>query len=346
MILKFLSITIFVVLIGLSLIASQRDIQTEEFQTELTNKPERSSIYVGAWVGNFWDNDTRTLNTDVQHEFERAIGKKMAFANIYSQWSYLSDPKLIESLNEISSHGWTPIISTNPSFFSECPKGNNSLYETIASGDCDEFLKAVATNLKSYKGIIMFRFAWEMNLPSMYWSVDFVKSTPQDFVAAWKHFYTIFEQEQADNVKWVLSFNTSNSETIPYNELFPGDEYLDWVAIDGYNWGNTQEWGGWTSFNGVFKKSYEELVALSKKPVMLSEVNTSPTGTGGNKAEWLKDMLDIQLVTDYPQVQAIVFFNENKEKGESVDWRLETSPEVVAVIKKSLNTDLYLSDYP
>ena len=304
------------------------------------------SVYTGAWVTDFWDNKTKTLKPSNLTDFEEAIGQKVAIANIYSEWAYLSDPKLIPQLEEISSNGWTPMISSNPYFFDGCPKKNQSLYKTIASGACDEFLKAAGVNLASYRKPLFFRFAWEMNLPNMYWSVKYVKSEPQDFIDAWRHFHDIVKQESADNVIWVLSFNTTNSVTTPYAQLFPGDEYIDWVAIDGYNWGNTHSWSGWQTFNGVFIKSYEELVSLTDKPVMISEVNSAPTGTGGNKEEWLKNMLTIQIPEKFPKIEAIIFFNEDKSEGEKIDWRMEKSPEYISALKESLKNSLYKNSYP
>lgn len=301
-------------------------------------------VYVGAWVTNFWDNSTRTLNTSQLTEFEQQLDKKMAFANIYSDWRYLPNEKLISQLNEISSHGWTPIISSNPHFFEGCPEIQASLYAVIASGACDEFLRSVAQNLKSYPNTVLLRFAWEMNLPDMHWSVENVNSTPDEFIAAWRHFHTILVEEEVTNVEWVLSFNTSHPKTIPYAQLYPGDEYVDWVAIDGYNWGNSHPWSGWASFAGVFKNSYEELIAVSDKPLMISEVNSAPTG--GDKAEWLTDMLEVAVPYQFPRIQAIIFFNENKTTGESVDWRLERSTKYLEAVTKALNQDLYRSEYP
>ncbi len=300
-------------------------------------------VLVGAWVGGFWDNDTKKLNTQPVTVLESEIGKKFAIVNIYSEWAYLANPKLLISLNTIADNGWTPIISANPYFFSECPRGNANLYKTIASGACDKFLTDAANNLKSYQKPILFRFAWEMNLPDMYWSVDKENSTPQDFILAWRHMHDIFQKESVKNVQWVLSFNTSSDSTIPYAKLFPGDAYIDWVAIDGYNWGNTHDWSKWTNFNGVFRNSYNELTSLTEKPVMLSEVNSSPTGTGGDKAVWLHDMLAVQVPNNFSQVGAIIFFNENKSSGEKVDWRMEKSPEYLSVLKKDLQLPLYKS---
>lgn len=311
-----------------------------------SSQPSPREVYIGAWVTDFWDNDTKTLKTKNLKDFENKLDKKFALANIYSEWAYLKDPKLINKLDEISQNGWAPLISSNPYFFKDCPDKGENLYKTVGSGKCDAFLKDAVNNMKSFNKPIFFRFAWEMNLPSMYWSTQKTKSAPADFITAWRKFYKISKEQEADNIIWVLSFNTTNSVTTPFKELFPGNEYVDWVAIDGYNWGNTHPWAGWASFNGTFKASYQELAALTNKPVMISEVNSAPTGTGGDKALWLKDMLDVQIPQEFPNIKAVILFNEDKSEGEKIDWRMEKSPEYINALKESFKNPIYKSAYP
>lgn len=343
MVMKWISLfSIFLVIIAFILM-SQNKKQNYIPTAGIEMEPPRS-VYLGAWVGGFWDSKTKTLNTDILKDFENTLNKKVALANIYSEWEYLSNKNLLVYLNTISINGWVPIVSSNPSFTSSCPKKDKSLYETIASGECDDFLKSVGKNLRSYNKPLFLRFAWEMNLPDMYWSVDRVNSTPQDFINAWRRFHDILRDENANNVIWVLSFNTSSPKTIPYANLYPGDEYVDWVAIDGYNWGDAQDWSRWTSFNGVFRQSYGELLNITDKPVMLSEVNSAPTG--GDKSKWLEDMLIKQIPDEYPNIKAIVFFNENKSTGENVDWRIEKSKNYVSAVQNGLKVEMYKSTYP
>lgn len=335
-------LSIIVVLLVIFLFQS-KGVQNKISVEKVTPKP-RANVYVGAWVQDFWSNDKKSLNVNSLKDFEELINKKMAIANIYSEWPYLESKELVQKLNIVSLNGWVPMISANPFFFEKCKDNGRSLYESITEGQCDEFLRNAARNLKSYEKPIFFRFAWEMNLPDMYWSVQKVGSKPSDFANAWKRMHQIFKEEAADNVVWILSFNTSHAKTIPYKELYPGDEYVDWVAIDGYNWGDSHDWSGWASFSGVFKNSYDELTAITNKPVMLSEVNSAPTG--GNKSEWLRDMLDIQIPNNFTQIEAIVFFNENKQEGESVDWRFEKSEDYSSTVKESLKAKIYESYYP
>jgi len=314
------------------------------YPIENIQKEKRRPVYLGAWVEGFWDNETKNLDTSAQKKFEKKLGKKMAFANIYSEWTYLENAKLQNDLEEISHNGWVPIISSNPFFFSKCSDEGISLYKTIAEGYCDEFLSAAGENLRGYKEPIFFRFAWEMNLPDMYWSIKKTNSTPEEFKNAWRRIHDIWGEAGVENIVWVLSFNTSHPKTIPYHELYPGDDYVDWVAIDGYNWGNSYDWSNWTDFNGVFRNSYNELTKISDKPMMLSEVNSAEVG--GDKAAWLEDMMVEQIPNNFPEIEMIVFFNENKSQGERVDWRIEKSSEYISAVQKGFENDIYQSSYP
>src|SRR5260221_13064555 len=112
-----------------------------------------------------------------------------------------------------------------------------------------------------------------MNVDSMDWSIQKTGDTPADYIQAWRRFHDIVVAQGATNVLWVFSPNTITSSTISYNLLYPGDAYVDWVGLDGYNWGNTQSWSHWESFSQVFSDSYASLVAVApSKPLMLSEV--------------------------------------------------------------------------
>jgi mannan endo-1,4-beta-mannosidase len=79
------------------------------------------------------------------------------------------------------------------------------------------------------------------------WSPANNGSTPDPaaFVAAWRHVHDLFVQNGATNVVWVWCPNATdvpNATSAPWNHwtnYYPGDTYVDWVGIDGYNWGNT-----------------------------------------------------------------------------------------------------------
>ena len=40
-----------------------------------------------------------------------------------------------------------------------------------------------------------------------------------------------------ENVIWVWSPYFSRDNCTAFGKVYPGDAYVDWVALDGYNWG-------------------------------------------------------------------------------------------------------------
>jgi hypothetical protein len=60
--------------------------------------------------------------------------------------------------------------------------------------------------------------------------------------------------------------------------LHPGDNAVDWLALDGYNGGGALPRGGWRSPREVFGASLADLRALSDRPVLITEVGRGEQG--------------------------------------------------------------------
>ena len=68
------------------------------------------------------------------------------------------------------------------------------------------------------------------------WSEQANGNHPGEFVAAWRHVVDIFRAQGATNVTWVWCPNIVGPKS-QLTGLYPGDNYTDWVCMDGYNWG-------------------------------------------------------------------------------------------------------------
>jgi hypothetical protein len=305
---------------------------------------QRSPIYLGIWTQGFWDTGSQTLHPEVIPPLEQSIGKRFAIAHYYRGWEALRDPSLVSQLQTIIAGGRRPMISVNPYFLDGCKGDGKPLYKAIAQGNCDDFLKAAGQNLKQVSAPFFLRFAYEMNAVSMHWEIHKSGSSNEDFIGAWRRMHDIIRGEGAVQAVWVFSPNAEQVPSPSFNLYYPGDAYVDWLGMDGYNWGKTQSWSSWQSFQQVFGTSYIKLTQLSpQKPIMLSEVNT--TDNGGNKASWLTDMLSFALPHGFPMIRAIVFYNEDRSGSENVDWRLEKSPSYLQAVRKGINSPLYVSSF-
>lgn len=301
---------------------------------------QQRHITLGAWTEGLFDASTQTLHPEKLREFEQLIHKKVSIAHYYIGWEALASPTLIKQFNTLRSSGWEPMLNVNPYYFSGCPALEMPIYKAIAEGKCDDFLHKAGKNLSRSKQPFYLLFAWEMNNKQQEWSIPYSGSTPEDFKAAWRHIYTIFKQEKAAKVIWVFCPNVPDDTNVPYNKIYPGNDYVDWVGLDGYNWGTTQSWSQWASFAEVFTSSYNRIVTLApNKPLMIAEVNT--TNQGGDKGIWYSDMLTKQIPYRFPHIAAVVIFNENRSTQENVDWRVDFTQNSLHAFISAIHSQFY-----
>ena len=95
--------------------------------------------------------------------------------------------------------------------------------------------------------------------------------------------------------------------------FYPGNKYVDWVGIDGYNWGQTQAWSQWQDPGQVFGDMLRRLRRVTSKPVAIGEVATTTSSTGGNtiadKSQWSANAFKY---AQSQNIKAIAWFNQDK----------------------------------
>lgn len=200
----------------------------------------------------------------------------------------------------------------------------------IAAGAFDGYVTTWAKQIKAYGKPVQLRFAHEMNGSWYPWSAGVNGNTAAAYVAAWRHVRDVFTKVGVGNVTWVWSPNTPYHGSTALSSLYPGDNYVDTVALDGYNWGTSREWTTWQSFWDVFGPGVQELQAISSRPIYIAEV--ASTEVGGDKAAWITDMF--ATLAAHPEIRGFTWFNDNKE----TDWRITSSPSAQAAFQAGLPT--------
>ncbi len=155
--------------------------------------------------------------------------------------------------------------------------GQSSTIKDASPGSStDTIIRKTAQAMKALGAEFMMRYCWEMDGSKRTSEVG----SAEDFVAAWIHIWNIFKEEGVTNVVWVWTgnangFKNQNSRGAYAWEYYPGDEYVDWVAADGYNWGASKRNSGlskdrWRGFVEI----YDEFMvwARSTGPVPTSMV--------------------------------------------------------------------------
>ncbi len=196
---------------------------------------------------------------------------------------------------------------------------------TILSGRHDDYIRSWAYGFASRSdGPWYLRPMHEMNGNWYPWSGGVDGGNADEYRAAWIHIHDIFSDAGVSNVEWVWCPLVDDIAG-PFEDYYPGDDYVDVLCLDGYNWGTTDPaFGGWRSVSAVFDDAYDRLVALGAQPVWFGEVGSAPEG--GDKVAWTAELLSSSR---YPQLEAVIFFGLDKER----DWRVQADPEVAEAIR-------------
>jgi beta-mannanase len=200
------------------------------------------------------------------------------------------------------------------------------LLRDIANGAYDSAYTAWAQQSKAWAHPYFLRWNAEMNGRWSFWGTTSTNSnTPAEFVAAWRHVHDIFANNGATNVTWVWCPNLEYSATTPIQYLYPGDAYVDWTCLDGYNKGGQYS----TTFVNLFAASYRALLKLAPtKPIMIGE--TASVEDSGKKAAWITAALNA-LPAKFPRIKAFLWFNwQITEGGTTWQWQIESSPAAAA----------------
>lgn len=225
--------------------------------------------------------------------------------------------------------GAVPVLAWEPTT-AEAGSSTTDLPEyrlaEISAGRHDDYIRQFARAAAEVCLPVVLRPAAEMNGNWHPWAEGVNGNQPGEFVEAWRHVHDIFQAEDATNVTWLWNPNVVGLGSTPIAGLYPGDEYTDWVGLDGYNWGTTQTWSRWESFAEVFDASLVELVALTTRPVLIGEVASSEVG--GDKAAWIADMY--ASIEAQPAIRGFIWFEYDKE----TDWRIVSSPEAEAAFAR------------
>ena len=303
-----------------------------------------SGCYHAAFTGN-----------DTQQQFETLAKKDIAIEMFFTGWPFNKIPDFpLSKCNTIIANGAIPHITW-------MPQVSSSQYsfplDAIIYGDYDNFIKGYADQVKSWGNPLFIRLGHEFNGDwYTYGGANNGDGTtngfgdpakadgPERFIAAYKHVHDIFKQEDVTNVTWIWCPNNVSSPAASWNEpeeYYPGDEYVDWIGFDGYNFGNSQTWSGWTEFWNIYRPLYATFENYGK-PIMIGEF-ASVEG-GGNKADWITKAYTLYLKYSFPKIKAVTWFHVRKIEGTvDTDWRINSSDKALTAYQNSIADPYYIS---
>jgi mannan endo-1,4-beta-mannosidase len=306
-----------------------------------------NSIYWGAWISDHLTGGQAPWDMGAVTKFEQMAGKKLSIVNFSAPFANCSSSKCsyynfpAGEFNNIRSHGAIPFYSWGsqsipvPSNLSE---PNFQLADVIA-GAHDTYIRQFATAAKNWGKPFFLRFNWEMNGGWFTWSEGVNGNKKGEYVAAWRHVHDIFTEVGATNATWVWCPNVDpEGQMQNLSSLYPGDAYVDWTGLDGYNWGtNPARPDRWRSFDSLYRSTYDKITGqiAPSKPMIVSEVGS--TEHGGSKASWIKDMLTT-VPANYPKIRGLLYF---EKYDDGMDWPLATSSSATSAFAAGIQDPAY-----
>lgn len=309
--------------------------------------PLASSAYLGVYV------PPAPFDASRIDAYVSSSGKTPAIVMWYQPWATDNEYKFdAAACWRVLKRGAVPMITWEPwDPGMNAPALNDPAAQpafalrNILAGTYDTYIRTWARQIRDLGGPIMLRPMHEMNGTWYPWAGTVNGNSPADYVAAWRHIHDIFAAEGATNVTWVWSVNDRSlpkTAVNGYAAYYPGDAYVDWAGVSGFNWGTSAGQKAWVTWRNEYAPVLAYLRTLSK-PIFITE--TGCTEMGGDKAAWLlATYADIQTV---PQIGGVVYYDtvDHGIHG-TQDWRIDTTLASLAAFQQAIAPAYYVGSAP
>jgi mannan endo-1,4-beta-mannosidase len=305
--------------------------------------PKQRGIYWGAWIGSQLTGGQPPWDMSAVSHFSGMVGKGLSLLEFAAPFADCdSSPCTFYrfptyEMQTIRNYGAIPFFSWGSQSVPVPGDLNQPAFQLadIVAGTYDSYIREFAEGARDWGHPFFLRFNWEMNGDWFPWAENANGNQPDDYILAWRHVHDIFSQVGATNATWVwCPYVNSKPGLGPLAKYYPGDEYVDWTSLDGFNWGdNGVNPQPWTSFDKIFGPSYRTIVnkLAPTKPMLLGEMASG--GGARAKAAWIDDMFEV-LRTKYRRIRGLIWF-EQVDRG--VQWPLETAPAVTKAFSRGLH---------
>ncbi|MCP4230541.1 MAG: hypothetical protein GY771_10405 [bacterium] len=239
-----------------------------------TIQPPDTGCYVGFFPG--WGHTEDNVTLDGINNFVSLSGKSVAFIPFSIMFGENSVSG--SQMDTIGGYGAVPMVRLMPWGEPYWVDGYQADYDLdkIINGDFDALLTDVADAVIAYDDPVMMTFGVEMNGSWFAWSGCYQGGSgggPQKYIDAYRHVHDVIENRGANKVTWYFHANAENFPDESWNTIsayYPGDNYVDWVALSVY--GAQYDDEPWVTFDEVFASAYNEVTAnFSGKPLMIAE---------------------------------------------------------------------------
>ncbi len=274
-------------------------------------------------------------------DFESAIGREVDLVRRFAVWNDAfptsDDRALLESRGMILS-----VIARENG-------AKLSWAEIAAAQPGDDFyndMVAWANKIRPYQSQIWLAFHHEPEA-----SANLANGNATQFKAAWQRFMTIMAEQGLDELLgrvWIMtdySFQLPVAERRHAAHWYPGDEWVEAIAADAYNWYDCRSDApiGWLPLRSIAEPVRDFGAAHPDEQLMLTEIGSvEDSQDPSRKASWFAEAQSLFKEPSYSQFTVVSAFDRYHDEGVfDCDWRITTSAQATAAFRALASDPFY-----
>lgn len=309
-----------------------------------------------------FSDDEDSVNTFSILNFEALAHKQVAWVYFSNNWwNGIKFPK--KEVELIHSLGKIPHIRMMPRS-NDVGNGGDPVFslQKIIDGDFDASLTQWAIDARETMIPLNLEFGVEVNGNWFPWNGSwngggttteygnlYEPDGPERFKDAYRHIINLFRRNNVDNATWFFHVNYDNAPDFSWNEMkkyYPGDDYIDWIAISVYGIQNPNDTYEWKTFEQILDKAYPEFTSISaNKPLSINEFGVCEAPALGDKGAWISNALQVIKSGKYSRIKAISYWNETWQNadGSVSDLRINSSPSSLSAYQTNIADSFFVS---
>lgn len=325
-------------------------VMTPEFQV-FTERAGAESVYYGAkfephtgcYYGSVYNNDPRIGNYDLE-EVRKYYPRPNSVYLIYLEFGDDVTTEKYQRYFKGAQDAGAAVLLAWQTYTSMSDIMNHQ-----------EYITQTLDYLGSCGRPVFLRFANEMNIGPN-------GDDPAAYIQAFR--YIADQAHQRDNIAVVWSPNDVSNLERPFENFYPGDQYVDWVGVSSYiirYFAGVADHGDKTDalntyfYTGDYANPVVRLREITsfmqdnniQKPLMITEggVPHYLNESGQDTTDWALVQLRRyygELIRTYPQLKSICYFNVHMP-DEANDYALHDNPQMEKVYNEVVENEYYIT---